>query len=759
MNAPYERRNVGNQLDNISDISDDIKINLQSAITVQFFNSYQKDIDSISVKKPLRISVVGEFSSGKSTFINALIGKDLLSHSRNETTAVLTFIINSADEKLIAYFNNGDKPLEMELNSDNIKETTTVKSKNFNVAKDIEKVEIFLPFKEVSDDIIFVDTPGLNGVSDNHREITIKEIRNADASIILFIANKGLTDSSRELIRLLGKYQNKYIFVLNAIDQFNESEGEDINKEIERFNTDLTNLLNEEKISTDKITVFGVSSLYALMSKGDNFEVCDGELSNDKIININKRFEDLKNYIFNIINNEKNEIQYQKNIKYLSNIISVIRENLNQYLAIITHKIDNNELNLVEDKLKKMESSKKAFEDLIQNFIDAKGTDLIKYLKDDIKDKHDTFLEEIKDIINEETFESIQNFSENKYNNLIRSNSAQINSYIQDTIANHIKDIYNSAILKIQQRYKIEIKSDENEKLSIILPNYDQNNLHIYEDELIKNDKELKNINDNFKLLEKNNENFFNQIKQLTLTKQNKENISTQLLIERSRKINALGPKPEPKRIKKEIEKGGVFNYIGRLFGIGGTEIREEIDYSEVENYNKKLNDIYDYYNKELSQNQSELKMIDKEIENYKAKEKSNENEIYIAKRKKIDIEEEIKLLKEKREVFINNNKKKFLKETQKNIFQNIKDSLEKKEEKVIDLIKNTVQDEINKISKKINTYYNDVFKANIEKIKNIKIDNGEISIDEIKKIEHDIEMLENKLNMLKILNQSKINS
>ena len=39
-----------------------------------------------------RITIVGEFSSGKSTLIDALIGKDILPHSTSETTATLTYI-------------------------------------------------------------------------------------------------------------------------------------------------------------------------------------------------------------------------------------------------------------------------------------------------------------------------------------------------------------------------------------------------------------------------------------------------------------------------------------------------------------------------------------------------------------------------------------------------------------------------------------------------------------------------------------------
>lgn len=44
--------------------------------------------------KSFRIAVVGEFSSGKSMFINALVQQDLLSHATQETTAVLTRLVN-----------------------------------------------------------------------------------------------------------------------------------------------------------------------------------------------------------------------------------------------------------------------------------------------------------------------------------------------------------------------------------------------------------------------------------------------------------------------------------------------------------------------------------------------------------------------------------------------------------------------------------------------------------------------------------------
>ena len=43
-----------------------------------FYKDSIENIEKAFEKKPFRIALVGEFSTGKSTFINALIGRDLL---------------------------------------------------------------------------------------------------------------------------------------------------------------------------------------------------------------------------------------------------------------------------------------------------------------------------------------------------------------------------------------------------------------------------------------------------------------------------------------------------------------------------------------------------------------------------------------------------------------------------------------------------------------------------------------------------------
>ena len=75
---------------------------------------YKEELVAIQKRfedKSFKLAVVGEFSSGKSTFINALIGKDLLKHATLETTATITYIHNSESKcgtKIKVNYTNGE---------------------------------------------------------------------------------------------------------------------------------------------------------------------------------------------------------------------------------------------------------------------------------------------------------------------------------------------------------------------------------------------------------------------------------------------------------------------------------------------------------------------------------------------------------------------------------------------------------------------------------------------------------------------------
>lgn len=221
--------------------------------------------------KEFRIAVVGEFSSGKSTFINALLGKDLLSHATDETTAAITYIHNvpQGDERIgkcvIEYYDGNCRTVS----TSELMNYTTAQSEN-NVADTIRSVSVYEAFLEVKHPVVVVDTPGLNGIADKHRDITIEEIKHSHACIYL-LQKRGITYSDTDFLSVLRCYQSRFIFVQNFIDDIHISDGETVEGKLD----DDLNIIENKLGKPDSMFVYdlcGVSALKALASRDKNIK-------------------------------------------------------------------------------------------------------------------------------------------------------------------------------------------------------------------------------------------------------------------------------------------------------------------------------------------------------------------------------------------------------------------------------------------------------------------------------------------------------
>jgi septin family protein len=85
------------------------------------------------------VAVVGEFSAGKSTFINAILRQDVLKHASKETTACITYLVNIPETEKTSCtitMNNGAR--EVLDNFDQLADCSTTDSKKFDVSNDIQ---------------------------------------------------------------------------------------------------------------------------------------------------------------------------------------------------------------------------------------------------------------------------------------------------------------------------------------------------------------------------------------------------------------------------------------------------------------------------------------------------------------------------------------------------------------------------------------------------------------------------------------------
>jgi small GTP-binding protein len=190
--------------------------------------------------------IVGEFNSGKSSFINALFGQK----ARVEGPVPV-------DDR-ITIMHYGEQPEERSLSS--------------------FVTEKHLPI-EFLRDIALVDTPGTNSVVRQHQEITEDFIPRADLVLFTTSIDRPMTESERQFLSYIQHWGKKIVIILNKIDTKDEAE---ITEVIEFVDSKCRELLGFKPL------IFPVSAKLALAAK----------LGGNPRDWTRSRFETLEDYIF-----------------------------------------------------------------------------------------------------------------------------------------------------------------------------------------------------------------------------------------------------------------------------------------------------------------------------------------------------------------------------------------------------------------------------------------------------------------------------
>ena len=162
---------------------------------------------------PMEVAIVGQFSSGKSTFLNALLSKDVLPTGITPVTSKVNYINYGKKYRLkVTYHNGAHEYHSLDLISNFTDQRYTI--------EDIKYITLYAPM-EILKDISFVDTPGLNSQSDNDTQVTKKILRDVDGIIWLtLLDNAGKESESEILNEYLENFKDKSLCVLNQKDKF-----------------------------------------------------------------------------------------------------------------------------------------------------------------------------------------------------------------------------------------------------------------------------------------------------------------------------------------------------------------------------------------------------------------------------------------------------------------------------------------------------------------------------------------------------------
>lgn len=174
--------------------------------------------DSLENKEYL-LSVMGQFSAGKSRLINNLLEKDVLPVHTTETTALITFIRYGKDEHAELIHMNGT--------SENVDISDVSKLWQSGDTEKLSKLESIIVYVDspiLASGLVLADTPGINTIIEKHQELTGYILRRSDR--ILYVMNKSMTASDQRFLNKIREDGLSIIFARTRMDTIEET-GED----------------------------------------------------------------------------------------------------------------------------------------------------------------------------------------------------------------------------------------------------------------------------------------------------------------------------------------------------------------------------------------------------------------------------------------------------------------------------------------------------------------------------------------------------
>lgn len=205
-------------------------------IEPSLINEYIEKID----KGDKIVAVAGEFSSGKSTFVNAFLDKKgFIPSAKIECTPVLLDLVQCDDDVIELTYKDGTYE-KIDYNEENIR-------KYASNADDYDKniLSISIPIKSdyLLDNTHLIDTPGSNTIYKEHGEITSSVLKKAD--IVLYVIKVGLTKVDLQNISEIMKYSSQILFIVSHMD---EKDGETyVNSSNERVQKCIEEIISELK--------------------------------------------------------------------------------------------------------------------------------------------------------------------------------------------------------------------------------------------------------------------------------------------------------------------------------------------------------------------------------------------------------------------------------------------------------------------------------------------------------------------------------
>ena len=316
-----------------------------------------------------RVAVVGEFSKGKSTLLNALLGEEIQPVRDIPCSGTVTVLKYGPQQRVICKYKNGR---EEEISPQQYKEKASISEEaalgSFGdeiVNSEIKEIIFEHPNLELcTNGVEIIDSPGLNEQAERTL-VTEQVLKTTDAVIFLTHAQNALTEKERELLLYLKKELNpgkddeaaKNIFVLVNFADLLRREGS--HKQVRQ---------RVETIVKSQNLIAGENRIHFISAQSALEAILDGT-ENEYV----KSFQDFTKSLEQFLTVERGAIALNQSAAGMKQIIDTGCAELNQIREMLEGKLTVSQ----EDKAK-----------IFEQMAEASGRDVkIRLLADELMEK------------------------------------------------------------------------------------------------------------------------------------------------------------------------------------------------------------------------------------------------------------------------------------------------------------------------------------------------------------------------------------
>jgi small GTP-binding protein len=327
----------------------------------------------------IEVVFVGKLSTGKTTIINALLGKDLLPTGIGTITKSITTILKSDENKLEVIYDNGVSEFY------SLSDVEVVNQKPHLKALNVHLVDF--PFSS----IVFIDTPGFDELKQDLENLTLSRIPTADAVIFVLDITKGLTKKDKEFFDdyVIKFLRDKIFIVFNKLDIVKDEVSDAEIQKIRNTLGDFSVFVVSAKEKDENFQEFK-QKLFDYLS-----ETSKTQIIKNRISSIIKTIEDVSRKQLSLIieNRQKTKEELEEKL----NVLLKKKAELDKILNELRKKVDETIHTLINERINPLIEQKRI--DIINLAKQVDPDNLKNLLTFGLKNEIQSLLLEIKSIL------------------------------------------------------------------------------------------------------------------------------------------------------------------------------------------------------------------------------------------------------------------------------------------------------------------------------------------------------------------------